>query len=112
MDLGIRGRHALLCGASRGLGRACAERLAQDGVDVTLVARDRDRLEEAAAQIHTTSGVRTSVIVADLSVPDGRRTVLAACPDSDILATAAGGRNSTPISIAGPTTPGRRPWMP
>ncbi len=90
MDLGIRGRHALVCGASRGLGRACAERLAQEGVDVTLVARDRSNLEDAATHIRDASGVRTSVIAADLSVPDGRRTVLAACPAPDILVHSSG----------------------
>ena len=90
MDLGIRGRHALVCGASRGLGRACAERLAQEGVDVTLVARDRGNLEEAAAHIRKVSGVRAGVIVADLAAPDGRRTVLAACPAPDILVHSSG----------------------
>ncbi len=79
-----------MCGASRGLGRACAERLAQEGVDVTLVARDRPTLEEAAARIRSAHGVRTGVIVADLSVPDGRRAVLAACPAPDILVHSSG----------------------
>ena len=49
MDLGIAGRKALLSGASRGLGKACAVALAREGVDVTIVARTRDALERAAA---------------------------------------------------------------
>ena len=58
MDLGIRGRKALLSGASRGLGKACALALAHEGVDVTIVARTRDVVEKTGAEIAQATGVR------------------------------------------------------
>ena len=64
MDLGIRGRKALLTGASRGLGRACAFALAQEGVDVTIVARRREALEKTAAEIRAASGVEVATVAA------------------------------------------------
>ena len=60
MDLGIRGRQALLSGASRGLGKACALALAHEGVDVTIVARTRDVLENAGAEIAAATGVEVT----------------------------------------------------
>jgi 3-oxoacyl-[acyl-carrier protein] reductase len=85
MDLGISGRKAIVCGASRGLGKACAARLAAEGVNLVLVARDPATLEATAAGIRATSPVVVQTVPADLSVPEGRRTVLAACADPDIL---------------------------
>jgi 3-oxoacyl-[acyl-carrier protein] reductase len=91
MDLGIRGRKALLSGASRGLGKACAMALAQEGVDITLVARTRDVLERTADELRAT-GVSVTAVVGDIATPQGREAALAACPAPDILVNNADGR--------------------
>lgn len=91
MDLGIAGRRALVCAASKGLGRGCAEALAREGVAVTIVARTADVLERAACEIEATSGTRVSFVAADVTTADGRAAALAACPDPDILVNNAGG---------------------
>ena len=91
VDLGIRGRKALLSGASRGLGKACALALAQEGVDVTIVARTRDVLEQAGAEIAAATGVAVTTVVGDITTTDGRSAALAACPAPDILLTNADG---------------------
>ena len=85
MDLGIRGRKAIVCGASRGLGRACASRLAAEGVDLVLAARDANALEACAAQIRGASGVKVETVATDLAKREGREALLAACSDPDIL---------------------------
>jgi 3-oxoacyl-[acyl-carrier protein] reductase len=85
MDLGIRGRSALVTAASRGLGRACALSLAEAGVDVTLAARTLETLEAAAAEIRERTGVSVGVVAADVTTSDGRDAILAACPAPDIL---------------------------
>ena len=72
MDLGLRGKTALVCGASRGLGKACAFALAREGVDVTIVARTRDALESAAAEIAKATGVKVVPVIADLTTAAGR----------------------------------------
>jgi len=91
MNLGIEGRQALVCASSKGLGRACAISLANEGVNLTLVARGRDALEATADQIREQSGVKVTTIVADVTTSAGRDTLLAACPAPDILVTNAGG---------------------
>jgi 3-oxoacyl-[acyl-carrier protein] reductase len=91
MDLGIRGRKALLSGSSRGLGKACALALAQEGADITLVARTRDVLERAADELRAT-GVTVTAVVGDIATPHGREAALAACPAPDILVNNADGR--------------------
>src|SRR5256884_4133639 len=91
VDLGIRGRKALLTGASRGLGRACAFALAQEGVDVTIVARRRETLEKTAAEIRAASGVEVATVAADITTTTGRSAALAACPQPDILLNNADG---------------------
>ncbi len=91
MDLGIAGRRALVCGASKGLGRGCAEALAEAGVAVTLVARGQGALEAAAAAIRDRHGVEAVAVAADVTTEAGRAAALAACPESDILITNAGG---------------------
>jgi 3-oxoacyl-[acyl-carrier protein] reductase len=91
MDFGIAGRTALVCGASQGLGRACAEALAAEGVKVTINARRREALEEVAAAIVNAGGVAPSIAPGDVSSDEGRATVLAVCPSPDILVTNAGG---------------------
>jgi len=92
MDLGIAGRQALVCASSRGLGRGCAEALAKEGVQLTLVARSREPLEVAAAAIRGLApGVRVQTVAADVASEAGRAAVLAACPALDILVNNAGG---------------------
>ena len=91
MDLGIRGRTALLSGASRGLGKACAFALAREGVDVTIVARRRDVLEQTGAEIAAATGVEVTVVAGDITTKEGRSAALAACPEPDILLNNADG---------------------
>lgn len=91
MDLGIRGRTALVCAASKGLGRACAMSLAREGVDVTIIARGREALEQTAEDIRKASGVKVTALVADITTSEGRAAALAACPQPDILVNNAGG---------------------
>ncbi|HUQ75569.1 MAG TPA: SDR family oxidoreductase [Burkholderiales bacterium] len=90
MDLGIRGRTALVCAASKGLGRGCAFSLAREGVNLVITARGRDALEAAAAELRKT-GVQVATVVGDITTDEGRRAALAACPKPDILVTNAGG---------------------
>jgi 3-oxoacyl-[acyl-carrier protein] reductase len=91
MDLGIRGRKALLSGASRGLGKACAFALAREGVDLTIVARTRDTLEQTAAEIAQATGVKVTPVVGDITTQAGRSAAVAACPEPDILLNNADG---------------------
>lgn len=92
MDLGIAGRKALLTGASRGLGKACALALAREAVDVTIVARTRETLEATAAEIRVATGARVGIVAADITTPQGRDAALTACPEPDILLNNAEGR--------------------
>jgi 3-oxoacyl-[acyl-carrier protein] reductase len=92
VDLGIRGRKAIACGASRGLGRACALALAREGVDVTIVARNADTLAATAKDIAAATGATVTPVAADVTTPAGRAAVLAACPAPDILINNADGR--------------------
>jgi 3-oxoacyl-[acyl-carrier protein] reductase len=91
MDLGIRDKHALVCGASKGLGRGCAQALAAEGVHLTLVARNPVVLDDTADAIRRASGVRVTTVAADITTVDGRSRALAACPQPDIVVTNAGG---------------------
>jgi len=91
MDLGIRGKQALVCGASKGLGRGCAEALAAEGVEVTIVARTPDVLEATAAEIRQRTGAPVNAVACDITTPAGRAQALAVCPAPDILVTNAGG---------------------
>ncbi len=91
MDLGLSGRRALVLGASRGLGRACAEALAREGAAVTIVARDPGRLAQAAAEIGAGTGAAVTPVAADFRTAAGRAAALAACPAPDILVTNAEG---------------------
>ncbi len=91
LDLGIAGRTAIVCGASSGLGKACAFSLAQAGVSVFMNARGEQRLEQAAAEIGRATGATVKTVAADISQTDGRTALLAACPSPDIVVTNAGG---------------------
>ena len=91
MDLGIKGKNAIVCAASKGLGRACAFSLARDGVDLTIMARTAGPLEETAAEIRAETGVAVTAVAADITTDAGRAATLEACPDPDILVNNAGG---------------------
>ncbi len=91
MDLGIRGKRAIVCAASKGLGRGCAEALAAAGVDLVINARGAEALEATAAAIRSAHGVTVTAVAADITTEAGRAEVLAACADPDILVTNAGG---------------------
>jgi 3-oxoacyl-[acyl-carrier protein] reductase len=91
MDLGIAGRKALVCGASKGLGKGCALALAQDGAELLILARGRDALEATAAEIRAATGAKVATLACDITTPEGRRAALAACPEPDIVVTNAAG---------------------
>ncbi|TAL92468.1 MAG: SDR family oxidoreductase [Paraburkholderia sp.] len=91
MDLGIAGRTALVCAASKGLGRGCAEALAAEGVNVVIVARTVETLEATAATIRAATGVDVKAVACDIATPEGRAAALAVCPQPDILVNNAGG---------------------
>ena len=80
MDLGIAGKRALVCAASRGLGRGCAEALAREGVEVTICARTAADVERAADEIGAVVGRRVGRVACDITTPAGRAAALAACP--------------------------------
>jgi 3-oxoacyl-[acyl-carrier protein] reductase len=91
MDLGIAGKSALVCAASRGLGYACAHALAREGASVTIVARTKADIEAAAEAIARATGSTVTPVAGDVATAEGRRAALAACPDPDILVNNAGG---------------------
>ncbi|RDD62803.1 SDR family oxidoreductase [Ferruginivarius sediminum] len=91
MDLGVAGRTALVCAASRGLGRACAHALAREGAGVTIVSRTKADIEAAAREIAADTGASVTPVAADITTAEGREAALAACPEPDILVNNAGG---------------------
>ena len=91
MDLGIAGKSALVCAASRGLGKGCAMALAKEGVKVTMTARTAETLEASAEEIRKATGAEVTTIAGDITTEDGREQALAACPEPDILVNNAGG---------------------
>ena len=91
MDYGIRGRRAIVCAASEGLGRGCALALAREGVDLVINARRQALLDDTAAAIRAETGVCVVAVAADITTAEGRAAVLAACPSPDILVNNAGG---------------------
>jgi 3-oxoacyl-[acyl-carrier protein] reductase len=91
VDLGLAGRRALVCAASRGLGRGCAEALAREGVDVTICARTKRDVAQAATEIGDLAGRAVAWVACDITTAEGRAEALAACPKPDILINNAGG---------------------
>src|SRR5713226_8376281 len=85
MDLGIAGRKAIVCASSRGLGRACAQRLAEAGCEVVLNGLNRERLEAAAADMRKATGAKITAVAADVATPEGQAALFAAGPEPDIL---------------------------
>ena len=91
MDLGIRGKRGLVCAASKGLGRGCAEALAEAGVNLVINSRTEAEIIQTAAEIVDRYGVEVTPVAADITTEEGRARVLAATGDADILVTNAGG---------------------
>lgn len=91
MDLGLKGRSAIVCAASKGLGRGCAEKLAEAGVDLTICARTKETLEATADTIRSANGINVKAIACDITSDSGRAAVLDACPAPDVLINNAGG---------------------
>ncbi len=92
MDLGIKGRRALVCASSKGLGRGCAIALAAEGVHITMTARGAEALAKTAAEIRKAyPGVEVNEVAGDITTPEGRAEALKACPNPDILINNAGG---------------------
>ncbi|WP_323037591.1 SDR family oxidoreductase [Pararhodobacter sp.] len=91
MDLGIKGKRALVCASSKGLGKGCAEALAEAGVELVLNARGSEALEATAAELRARFGVTVVAVAADITTEDGRARVLEAAGQVDILVTNAGG---------------------
>jgi len=90
MDLGIRGRTALVCAASKGLGKGCALSLAREGVNLVITARGREALEATAEELRAFK-VKVTAVAGDITTEEGRKSALAACPSPDILINNAGG---------------------
>ncbi len=92
MDLSIKGKWALVCAASKGLGLGCAQALAAEGANVVITARGAEALEAAAAALRLAApGVEVRAVAGDITTPAGRAAALAACPQVDILVNNAGG---------------------
>jgi 3-oxoacyl-[acyl-carrier protein] reductase len=91
MDVGLKGKRALVCASSKGLGRACALALSREGVAVTITARTAETLEQTAAEIRRETGGTVTAVAGDITTEAGRAAALAACPDPDILVNNAGG---------------------
>ena len=91
MDLGIAGKNALVCAASKGLGRGCATSLAREGVNVTICSRTEADITRTADEISTATGAKVTAVACDITTPEGRDKALAAAGYVDILVNNAGG---------------------
>lgn len=92
MDLGIEGKWALVCAASKGLGKSCAAALVAEGVNVVITARGSQTLEATAVELQRSNpAVQVIAVVGDITTAAGRAAALAACPQVDILINNAGG---------------------
>lgn len=91
MDLGIAGRKAIVCAASKGLGRGCAMALAREAVELTICARGTEALEATAAELRKIGAANVTTVACDVTTEAGRKALLAACPNPDILINNAGG---------------------
>ncbi len=91
MDLGITGKTAIICASSKGLGRGCAEALAQAGCDIVVNGRTEETLNETAEAIRQATGAKVTAVAADVSTKAGQAALLAACPNPDILVNNNGG---------------------
>ena len=85
MDLGIKGKKAIVCASSKGLGKACAKSLMEEGVSVVINARGEDALKETYKELSKIDKDRISMVVADLDTEEGRKRIVESCPEADIL---------------------------
>ena len=85
MDLGIKGKKAIVCASSKGLGKACAKALMEEGVSVVINARGEDTLKETFKELSKIDKDRISMVVADLDTEEGRNRIIESCPEADIL---------------------------
>jgi 3-oxoacyl-[acyl-carrier protein] reductase len=92
VDLGLKGKRALVCGGSKGLGRAVAVSLGREGVEVWIAARSREMLEVAAEEISSETGCTVHAVAGDVTTEEGRTAMISACPEPDILVTNPGVR--------------------
>jgi 3-oxoacyl-[acyl-carrier protein] reductase len=91
MDLGLRGRTAIVCASSQGLGKGCALALAEAGVSLVINGRNRTLLDQTAEEIRRAGGVEVKAVLADVATAEGQAALLAACPNPDILINNNGG---------------------
>jgi 3-oxoacyl-[acyl-carrier protein] reductase len=91
MDLGLRGRTAIVCASSQGLGKGCALALAEAGVSLIINGRNAQLLDQTAEEIRRATGVEVKSVLADVSTAEGQAALLAACPNPDILINNNGG---------------------
>jgi 3-oxoacyl-[acyl-carrier protein] reductase len=91
MDMGIKGKTALVCAASKGLGKGCALALGREGVSLVITARGKEALEATAEEIRKSTGAKVVAVAGDITTPEGRAAALAAYPSPDILVNNAGG---------------------
>ncbi|TMH28979.1 MAG: SDR family oxidoreductase [Betaproteobacteria bacterium] len=91
MDLGITGKWALVCAASKGLGKGCAQALVREGVNVVITARGDETLQATATELRALNGGEVRAVAGDITTPEGRAAALAVCPQVDILVNNAGG---------------------
>jgi len=91
LDLRISGKKAIVCAASKGLGKACATSLGRAGVELTITARTKETLEQTAEEIRRETGAKVTTVAGDITTEEGRAAALAACPNPDILVNNAGG---------------------
>ena len=85
MNLGIGGRTAIICASSQGLGLACAQALAMEGVHIFVNGRDQEKLDKTAAELRKTARGNVTAVAADVTTIEGQERLLAACPSPDIL---------------------------
>jgi 3-oxoacyl-[acyl-carrier protein] reductase len=91
MDFGIAGKWALVCAASKGLGKGCAAALVREGVNVVITARGAEALAATATELRGLGGGEVRAVADDITTAEGRAAALAACPQIDILVNNAGG---------------------
>src|SRR5450756_830477 len=91
MDLGLRGKSAIVCASSKGLGRGCAFSLAREGVNLVITARGKEALERTAQEIRAATGVKVTTVACDITTEACRARAHAACRNPDIFINNAGG---------------------
>ena len=95
MDLGIAGKWAIVAGSTRGLGLACAQALAREGVNVVINGRSESEGPGVAEALHAETGVEVRFVATDVATAKGRERLVAGCPTPDIVVTNASGPSPT-----------------